>query len=86
MESRKNKMKRIFDTILDITKGKVIKITDDSNENHIFICQQIKGNCDLYDFTDKKRSWGLACENIDDLRDAILKDYVDGLITNIKIM
>lgn len=38
---------------------------------------------DLYD---KTISWGMSCDSLDDLRDSLLKDFVNGLITSLVIL
>lgn len=29
-------------------------------------------------------SWGMSCETLDDLRDSLLKDFLDGVLIDIK--
>lgn len=84
MESHKNQVLRITKNIFDITPGKLVEVTGSSNTTFLFKCQCISGNYDLYDLQDKNKSWGMSCETLDELRDALLMDYLQGLMLNIK--
>lgn len=84
MESHKSKVKRIVNTIYDITTNKYVTITHSDNTNFTGICKCYDGNYDIYAPNDKYTSWGLSCETLDELRDALLKDFVDGILVNIK--
>lgn len=84
MESHKNQVLRITKNIFDITTGKLVEITRNDGVKFYFKCQCIKNNYDLYDVQDKKVSWGMSCETLDELRDALLMDYLQGLILNIR--
>ena len=83
MESHKSKVKRIVDTIYDITVNKCVTITRSDNTNFIGICKCYNGNYDIYFPNDKYMSWGLSCDTLDEMRDALLKDFLDEVITNI---
>lgn len=84
MESHKNKVKRIVNTIYDITTNKYVTITHFDGTEFIGVCKCYDGNYDIYAPNDKNTSWGLSCETLDELRDALLKDFVEGIIVNIK--
>ena len=84
MESHKNQVLRITKNIFDITTGKLVEVTHSDGDTHYFKCQCISGNYDLYDLQDKNKSWGMSCETLDELRDALLMDYLQGIILNIK--
>lgn len=84
MESHKNKVKRIVNTIYDITTNKYITITHSDGTDFVGVCKCYNENYDIYSPTDKNTSWGLSCETLDELRDALLKDFVEGIIVNIK--
>lgn len=84
MESRKNKVKRIVNTIYDITTNKCVTITHSDGTEFIGVCKCYDCNYDIYAPNDKHTSWGLSCETLDELRDALLKDFVEGIIVNIK--
>ena len=86
MESHKNQVLRITKTIFNIVPGKLVELTRNDNTLHLFKCQCLSGNYDLYDLHDKNISWGMSCETLDELRDGLLKDYLDGFIFNIKII
>lgn len=79
-------MLRIAKNIFDIMPGKLVELTRNDDTLHLFKCQCLSGNYDLYDLHDKNISWGMSCETLDELRDGLLKDYLDGLIFNIKII
>ena len=84
MESHKNKVLRIVKNIYNIGTRKIVEITNSSDETLIFKCKCINGNYDLYDMLDNNISWGLSCETLDELRDALLNDFMEGLFNNIK--
>ena len=84
MESHKNKVKRIVNTIYDITTNKYVTITHSDGTDFVGVCNCYNENYDIYSPTDKNTSWGLSCETLDELRDALLKDFVEGIIINIK--
>ena len=86
MESHKNKVLRITSTIYNIKCGIMVVVIDSDNDEHIFKCQCINGNYDLYDLNDKNISWGMSCDTLDDLRDSLLKDFLDNLLVNISIL
>lgn len=85
MESHKSKVKRIVNTIYDITTNKYVTITHSDGEKFIGVCKCYNGNYDIYSANDKHKCWGLSCETVDELRDALLKDFLDEIITNIRI-
>lgn len=85
MESHKSKVKRIVNTIYDITTKKYVTITHSDGTDFVGVCKCIKGNYDIYAAADVHRCWGLSCETLDEMRDALLKDFVDEIITNIRI-
>ncbi len=86
MESHKNQVLRIAKNIFDIVPGKLVELARNDDTLHLFKCQCLSGNYDLYDLHDKNTSWGMSCETLDELRDGLLKDYLDGLIFNIRII
>ena len=79
-------MLRITKNIFDIVPGKLVELTRNDDTLHLFKCQCLSGNYDLYDLHDKNISWGMSCETLDELRDGLLKDYLEGLMFNIKII
>lgn len=85
MESHKNKVLRITRNIFDIVPDKIVEITDNDNEIYTFKCKCYDNNYDLYDLNNKNIIWGLSCDTLDDLRDSLLKDFLDGIIINIKL-
>ena len=84
MESHKSQVLRIVHNIFDISPGALVEVVRNDDTTHYFRCQCLSGNYDLYDMQDKNISWGMSCETLDELRDALLRDYIDGLIFNIK--
>lgn len=84
MESHKDKVKRIVNTIYDIGSHKYVTIVRSDGTKFIGVCKCYDGNYDIYSPIDKHTSWGLSCETIDDLRDSLLKDFLDGVIINIR--
>ena len=85
MESHKSKVKRIVNTIYDITINKYVCITHEDGTNFIGKCKCYNDNYDIYKPDDENTSWGLSCETIDDMRDSLLKDFLDGIIVNISL-
>lgn len=85
MESRKSKVLRIVKNIYNIKINSIVEITNSDNETYIFRCKCYDDNYDLYDVQDKHTSWGLSCDTIEDLRDSLLKDFIDELLINISI-
>ena len=83
MESRKSKVKRIVNTIYDITTKKYVTITHSDGTNFVGVCKCINGNYDIYSPNDKNTSWGLSRDTLDEMRDALLKDFVEGILVNI---
>ena len=86
MESHKNKILRIVNTIYDVTPGTVVKVTNSDGDNFIFRCKCYDNNYDLYEMNNKHTSWGLSCDTLDDMRDSLLKDFLEELLFDIKIM
>lgn len=84
MESHKSKVLRITNTIYNIKCGTIVAVTDSDNDEYIFKCKCYDNNYDLYDLNDKNISWGMSCETLDDLRDSLLKDFLDGVLIDIK--
>lgn len=84
MESHKSKVLRITKNIFDIIPNKYVTITHSDGTEFIGVCKCYDGNYDIYAPNDKNTSWGLSCETLDELRDALLKDFVEGIIVNIK--
>ncbi len=85
MESHKSKVLRITKNIFDIIPGKIVEVTNNDKETFTFKCKCYDNNYDLYDLNDKNISWGMSCETLNDLRDSLLKDFLDGLLINIKL-
>ena len=85
MESHKSKVKRIVNTIYDITINKYVTITHSNNTNFTGICKCYDGNYDIYSPNDKNTSWGLSRDTLDEMRDALLKDFLDEVIINIHV-
>ena len=83
MDSHKNKVKRMVNIIYDITNNKYVTITHSDGTDFIGVCKCYDGNYDIYAPNDKHTSWGLSCETIDELRDALLRDFLDDIIVNI---
>lgn len=84
MESHKSKVKRIVNTIYDITTNKYVTITHSDGTDFTGVCKCYNGNYDIYSATDRHTCWGLSCETIDEMRDALFKDFLDEIITNIR--
>ena len=84
MESHKSKVKRIVNTIYDITINKYVTITHSDGTNFVGVCKCIDGNYDIYSPNDKNTSWGLSCDTLDEMRDTLLKDFLDEVIINIR--
>ena len=83
MESRKDKILRMVNTVYDITIDKRVIITHSDGTEFTGICKRYDGNYDIYAPHDENVSWGLSCETLEDLRDSLLKDFIDGVLTNI---
>ena len=83
MESHKNKRLRLIRKIYDIHLNDVLDITDEYNEVYIFRCEKHNENYDLYDLNNKHITWGMSCDTLEELQDSLVKDCLDGLITNI---
>jgi hypothetical protein len=79
-------MLRIVNTIYNITTGKYVTINHEDGTKFIGICKCYDKNYDIYAPNDKHTSWGLSCESIDDMRDSLLKDFLDGIIINIRLL
>lgn len=86
MESRKNKVLRVVKNIYDVKPNVMVEVYNNENECFIFKCQCLNGNYDLYDLQDKTISWGMSCDTLSDLRESLLKDFVDGLLVSLKII
>lgn len=84
MESHKSKVLRITNTIYNIKCGTMVVAINSDNAEYTFKCQCINGNYDLYDLNDKNISWGMPCDTLDDLRDSLLKDFLDNILIDIK--
>lgn len=84
MESHKSKVKRIVNTIYDITINKYVTITHSDGTNFVGVCKCIDGNYDIYSPNNKNTSWGLSCDTLDEMRDTLLKDFLDEVIINIR--
>lgn len=86
MESRKNKVLRIVNTIYSINKNSYVELLLDGDiETIIYKCEvdnkqvclrQVVSKC-LYDNPNK---------SLDDLRDKLLEDFATGLIVNIELL
>lgn len=85
MESRKNKVLRVVNVIYDIKPGVIVEVVDHYAATHIFKCECIDGNYDLYHMNEKHNSWGMSCDTLYELRDALLRDFIDGVLLNIRI-
>lgn len=85
MESYKNKVKRLVNTIYDITTNKHVTIIHSDGTEFTGVCKCYNGNYDIYAPNDKHTSWGLSCETLNEMRDALLRDFLDEMIINIRI-
>ena len=83
MESHKNKVKRIVNNIYDIVIDKYVTIAHENGSKFTGVCKCYNGNYDIYMPNNIHVSWGLSCDTLDDMRDSLLKDFLDGIIVNI---
>lgn len=86
MESYKSKVLRITNTIYNVKYGTIVVVTDSDNDEYTFKCKRYNNNYDLYDLNDTNISWGMSCDTLDDLRNSLLKDFLDGLLIDTCIL
>jgi hypothetical protein len=85
MESNKSKMLRIVNTIYDIVPHKLVTIIRENNQEQVFVCKTVNGELDLYNPKTNTMRWGISCEGLDDMRECLLKDFLEGLFVDIKL-
>lgn len=77
MESHKDKVLRVITNIFNIEPGISVIIYHTDGTKYKGICKCVNGNYDIYNFYDDNISWGLSCKSLDEMRDALVLDFIN---------
>lgn len=85
MESKNNKLKRVFNLLYSMKKGNFIWLKFSHSEWRMYILQINDGVYELIDWNDKNISAGYECKDKTDLICTMLSDFNDGVLENISL-
>ena len=69
------------ENILSITKGDIVLMTVYGETKAYIPMKAVDDSWDMY--CNQNCTYGLSCENIDELKAMLLADYATGIITNV---